>query len=130
MKITGQQIKDLWHNGGRIDRGDDYSPVTEEDLQLLMCGDVDTDDQGVPLEPMWEVLADQLNGEEPGEPTGPRQEELLEDIADAVRSVHYYEEERDALIRSAVADRVPVTAIAEKAGLSRARIYQIRDGRR
>ena len=37
---------------------------------------------------------------------------------------------RDDAVRRAIADGVPVTTIAEQAGLSKARVYQIRDHRR
>lgn len=37
---------------------------------------------------------------------------------------------RDDAVRRAIDDGVPVAAIAEQAGLSKARVYQIRDHRR
>lgn len=37
---------------------------------------------------------------------------------------------RDDAVRRAISDGVPVTTIAERAGLSKARVYQIRDHRR
>ncbi|WP_282790905.1 hypothetical protein [Streptomyces sp. CC224B] len=127
MKVTAQQIRDLWKNGGSIDRGDDYTPVTLEDFEGL---DIDTDDEGNPTEEMWQVLADQVNSELPGAHAGPTAEgDLLDDIAAAARAITDAEEHRDSLIRAAIG-RVPVTAIADAAGLTRARIYQIRDGRR
>ncbi|WP_327135910.1 hypothetical protein OG311_38070 (plasmid) [Streptomyces sp. NBC_01343] len=127
MRVTVKQIKDLWHNGGIIDRGEDYPPLTQDDLGAL---DVDTDETGVPLDDMWEVLADQLNSNEPGEPSNDAQRTTLELIEETVQRIHDAEIERDALIRQAIAERAPVIAIAERAGLSRARVYQIRDGRR
>ncbi|MFH9072701.1 hypothetical protein [Streptomyces alboflavus] len=127
MKVTAQQIKTLWATNGTIDRGDDLPPVTLEDFEGL---DIDTDDDGTPTEDMWQVLADQVNSEIPDAHPGPTAEgDLLDDIATAARAITNAEEHRDSLIRAAIG-RVPVTAIANAAELTRARIYQIRDGRR
>lgn len=54
---------------------------------------------------------------------------VLDDIVDAVGAIEAATVERDRLIRRAIADGVPRAAIASAAGLSRARVYQIRDGR-
>ena len=129
MQITAEQVRDLWNNGGRIDRGDDLSPVTQDDLSALI-GAIDTDDQGNPLDTEWEILADQLNSDEPGEPASGEQERMLAAVADAAAVVRDAEGERNERIRSAIAARVPIIAIGKKANLSRSRIYQIRDGRR
>lgn len=129
MQITAEQVRNLWHEGGRIDRGDDLSPVTQDDLSALIDA-VDTDDQGNPLDTEWEILADQLNSDEPGEPTSGEQERMLEAVADAAAAIGDAERGRDERIRSAIAAGVPIIAVAKKANLSRARIYQIRDGRR
>lgn len=133
MNITADQVRNLWNNGGRIDRGDDHAPITQDDLSALIDA-VDTDDHGDPLDTEWEILADQLNGNEPGEPTSGQQHHLLaavEDAAAATRdAAKDRTEDRDERIRSAIAAGVPVITIAKRAGLSRARVYQIRDGRR
>ncbi len=50
------------------------------------------------------------------------------DIADAARAIDQAVADRDALIRSAIADGISVIAIGQAAGLHRNRIYQIRDG--
>lgn len=127
MNVTIAQIKNLWHNGGTIDRGDDYTPITQDDLGVL---DIDTDDNGTPLDDQWQVIADQFNSNAVGEPTSSAQHEALDSIADVVKTLHDTEIERDDLIRQAIAAGAPVIAIAERADLSRSRIYQIRDGRR
>lgn len=48
----------------------------------------------------------------------------------AHREANDLDEQRDILIRQALAAGVPVPALVEQTGLTRARIYQIRDGRR
>lgn len=128
MLVTAQQIKNLWTNGGRIDRGDNYSPIILADFEGL---DFDTDDDGTPTEESWQILADQLNSEVPGAHPGPTPRgDLLDEISAAAQAITEEEQRRDQLIRQAVTNRIAVTAIAEAAGLSRARVYQIRDGRR
>ncbi|MFH9426032.1 hypothetical protein [Streptomyces sp. NPDC017529] len=54
----------------------------------------------------------------------------LSPVAVAASRIGQAEEARDQAIRDALAAGHPVTAIANAANLSRARIYQIRDGRR
>lgn len=129
-QITPDQVKNLWYHGGQIDRGDDYSPVTIDDLHGL---DIDTDDDGTPTDDMWQVLADQLNSEQPGEVGGgPGGEtynilqrtlirlQAAQDTADELK------DERDDLIRQALAERVPYKALEDLTGLSRGRLDQIR----
>ncbi|MFE7237158.1 hypothetical protein [Streptomyces sp. NPDC057580] len=127
MTVTVDQLKTLWHHGGTINRGDDYSPITQDDLAAL---DIDTDDNGYPLDNQWQVLADQFNGETAGEVYSSAQHNVLEAIEDSVKTIRDAETARDDLIRQAITEGVPVITIAERASLSRARIYQIRDGRR
>ncbi|MFE9016713.1 hypothetical protein [Streptomyces cyaneofuscatus] len=128
MQVTVEQIKNLWANGGTINRGDDYAPVTLEDFEGL---DFNTDDDGTPTEESWQVLADQVNSELPGAHPGPTAEgDLLDEISNVAHAIREGEQRRDQLIRKAVAARISVTAIATHADLSRSRIYQIRDGRR
>ncbi|MFE3229361.1 hypothetical protein [Nocardia sp. NPDC059228] len=55
---------------------------------------------------------------------------ILDDIATAADAIEASIDQRDALIRRAIADGVPRTHIAKAARLSRERIYQIRDHRR
>jgi hypothetical protein len=61
----------------------------------------------------------------------------LSDIRAQVRQLDIQKRRTDAaetklhgLIRDALADGISATSIAEAAGLSRQRVYQIRDGRR
>ncbi|MEE1737031.1 hypothetical protein PUR49_11040 [Streptomyces sp. BE147] len=133
--VTAEQIRTLWDSPSPdsvIDRGDDCEPVTRDDLGAL-ASQVDTDDEGYPLDGQWQVIADQVNSTVPGVPTSDAGEALLQEIRDAraererVKSEAY--DEFNAIIRAAVASRTAaVSGIA--AGLSRGRIYQIRDGRR
>ncbi|MEU3528803.1 hypothetical protein AB0E62_33980 [Streptomyces sp. NPDC038707] len=68
---------------------------------------------------------------------GPVGEEGLASLAAKTRAIQDYKdcveeavEERDDLIRRLIAGGVPVKDITAKSGLSRERVYQIRDGRR
>lgn len=135
--LTADQVRTLWDDpnpAATIDRGDDYTPVTKDDLGAL-ASSLDTDDNGYPLADQWELLADQLNSETPEEPTSTEGDTLLQRISDARRERDQAKAEADAafnaLIRAAVASKqAPVTAIAAAANLSRERVYQIRDKRR
>ncbi|MFF4699897.1 helix-turn-helix domain-containing protein [Streptomyces chattanoogensis] len=149
--VTVDQLKALWNGkapGGVLERGDDYAPVAREDIIALIDGGcVDCDEDGNPLEDDWVVIADQVASDQPGEPTGEAQREALQAITDAVLAAidsASYETGRerpqdlakgtvDEGIRQAVlaalARRTPVTAIARALGVTRARVYEIRDGR-
>ncbi len=60
--------------------------------------------------------------------------DILGEAVDALRQAEEVVAEatrrRDDAVRRAISDGVPVAAIAEQAGLSKARVYQIRDHRR
>lgn len=135
--VTADQIIDLWEApnlSAVIDRGADFEPVTKGDLAALAAL-VETDDEGRPLADQWELLADQLNSAVPGEPTSTAGHDVLEEIRTARKERDRVKAEADdafnGLIRAAVTSKkAPVAAIAEAADMSRARIYQIRDGRR
>ncbi|MFJ4418789.1 hypothetical protein [Streptomyces sp. NPDC088925] len=136
--VTTEQIRALWDDpnpNAVIDRGDHSAPVTKDDLGAL-ASELDTDDEGYPLVDQWQILVEQFNSEAPGgEPASTAGLDLLDEIRDARIERDRIKEEADdkfnALIRSAVAAKqVSVIAIAEAADMSRARIYQIRDGRR
>ncbi|MFE1413472.1 hypothetical protein ACFW6F_22140 [Streptomyces sp. NPDC058746] len=127
----------LWNSpnpAAIIERGNDFEPVTKDDLGALASA-LDTDDEGYPLDDQRQVLADQLNNAAPGVPASTSGDDLLQEIRDARAERDRVKAEADdqfnAVIRAAVASKkAPVTAIADSAGMSRARIYQIRDGRR
>ncbi|MFE3059109.1 hypothetical protein [Nocardia sp. NPDC059239] len=134
MSITIEQLQNLWNNANPnaiIDRGDD-APVTKDDLAALAAG-VDTDDNGTPEPDQWQILADQLNDTDTAA-TDPWLDQIADvttrrtaarDAADAADEVF------NAVIRAAAqSKRVGITAIAAAAGISRERVYQIRDGRR
>ncbi|WP_239404680.1 hypothetical protein [Frankia sp. Cj3] len=137
--VTPDQLRTLWTGPavGRIDRGPDLPPVTQDDLATLASG-VNTDHDGLPLPDQWEVLADHLNGAKAGSTDGSwRQEEALEEVEkatraarQAARSLDREAQHQHAAIRTAVACGVPVSRAAQAAGLTAARVYQIRDGRR
>lgn len=62
-----------------------------------------------------------------------RHRPVLSELADAQHAVNLHEQQlarRDKAVRSAVEADVPVIRIADMTGLTRGRIYQIRDGRR
>lgn len=128
MNITIDQVQDLFHGHiTRIDRGDEYDVITREDvLALVDNGDLDLDDDGTPTGDSWEILADALSQA----PTDGPRERALAAVEEAVRNLRDAETDRDKKIRSAIAVGAAVTSIAAAADLSRARIYQIRDGRR
>ncbi|GHH57520.1 hypothetical protein [Streptomyces candidus] len=135
--ITVEQIRTLWNSPNpkaAIDRGDDFEPVSKDDLSALASG-LDTDDEGYPLNDQWQIIADHLNGVTPGEPASTAGDDLLQEIraarAERDRVKTEADDQFNTVIRAAVASKkAPVTAIAAAADLSRERIYQIRDGRR
>ncbi|MFE1361297.1 hypothetical protein [Streptomyces harbinensis] len=135
--VTAEQIRTLWDSpnpNAALDRGAHFEPLTKDDLGAL-ASEVDTDDDGYPLDNQWQLLADQINGNEPGEPTSTAGDDLLQEISEARaerdRVKTAADDQFNELLRAAVASkRAPVTAIASAAKLSRERIYQIRDGRR
>ena len=133
LAVTVNQIQALWADPSAvIDRGEDAEPVTQDDLSVL---DVDTDDDGMPLADQWQIMADQINSNVPGEPSSTAGQLVLQEIADARahrdRVKEQADEEFNSLIRAAVVGRrASVIDIALAAGVTRARIYQIRDGRR
>lgn len=134
--ITAEQVRELWDAPARsaaIDRGEDLAPVTKDDLAAL-ADQVDTDDQGRPLADQWDVLADQLNSDDEAEPlTGPAAD-ILQAVEDARWARAAAEDAFNDVIRSAMLNRkttkVRIKDLEKAADLTRARLYQIRDGRR
>ncbi|MEU0393795.1 hypothetical protein ABZ208_13630 [Streptomyces sp. NPDC006208] len=128
MDITAEQIEDLYHgHTSTIDRGDDYNVLRREDVAALVeNGDIDTDDDGVPLDHEWQTLAEALSFQSDDSP----RERALIAVEDAAARLARAEGERNETIRKALDAGAAVISIANAAGLSRARIYQIRDGRR
>ncbi|MFF2123502.1 hypothetical protein ACFVXH_39860 [Kitasatospora sp. NPDC058184] len=138
--ITAEQVRELWEASGLaavIDRGEDLAPVTKEDLAAL-ADQVDTDDDGRPLVGQWEVLAAQLNADAESEPLAGPAADVLQAVEDARRNRDKVkaaaDDEFNRVIRSAMLNRkdtkVRVKDLEKAAGLTRARLYQIRDGRR
>lgn len=126
--ITAAQIEDLFHGRiTRIDRGDEYDVIIRDDvLALVDNGDLDLDDDGTPTADSWEILADALSDA----PTDSPRQRALAAVGDAARAMATAERDRDEAIRAAIKTGASVIDIAAEADLSRARIYQIRDGRR
>jgi hypothetical protein len=128
MNLTIDQIQDLFHGRiNEVDRGDDYDVIKREDvLALVDNSDIDVDDDGNPLEDQWEILAEALSDA----PTDSPRERALIDVEATANALGHAEKARDEAIRAAIKAGASVISIANAAGLSRARIYQIRDGRR
>ncbi|MFE2324571.1 hypothetical protein ACFXD5_11750 [Streptomyces sp. NPDC059385] len=124
MDITAETIEDLYNHGGTITLADGEALTRDQLIQYIDNCDIDTDADGTPLDSQWQILADIL-----GAPDPTNVGELTTIIAAAHR-IEAAEKDRDEAIRRAVTAGHQVTAIARAANLSRARIYQIRDGRR
>ncbi|MGW2520502.1 hypothetical protein ACWC09_26505 [Streptomyces sp. NPDC001617] len=122
--ITAENIEDLYTHGGQLELPNGDTLTRDELVQYIGACDIDTDDNGCPLDDQWQILADVLGAPDPSNMT-----ELV-DVAVAASRIGQAEEGRDRAIRAALAAGHSVIAIAGQAGLSRARIYQIRDGRR
>jgi hypothetical protein len=56
--------------------------------------------------------------------------ELRHRIPELIAQINDLGSERDVFVRRAITAGIPVIELAQMTGLSRARIYQIRDGRR
>lgn len=138
-RVTPEMIRDLW-NGNRdeIDRGDDLAVITRDDLDALMRGSgIDADDwtaDGHPAEHMWQVLADSVmaSDDDPSPHNLALQQvaEARERLDQARQEITDLEGELHLAIKAALAAGAPRKAIADEAGLSVPRLYQIRDGRR
>jgi hypothetical protein len=96
-------------------------------------GHLDTDNYAYELS----QAAPQINRRFGPAGDGPVGEEGLATLGAMTRVIQDYKdcvaeavEERDDMIRRLIAGRVPVKDITARAGLSRERVYQIRDGRR
>ena len=124
-EITAEQIENLFDSRGSQIELPNGDTLTHDDLvQYIDACDIDTDDNGRPLDDQWQILADVLGAPDPSNMT-----ELV-DVAVAANRIGQAEEARDNAIRTALAAGHSAIAVAEQANLSRARIYQIRDGRR
>lgn len=124
MHITAETIEDLYNNGTSIELPNGNTLTRDELVQYIDACEIDTDTHGTPLDSQWQILADVLGAPDPtdlGE---------IATIAAAAHRITAAEQDRDAAIRRAITAGHQVTAIARAANLSRARIYQIRDGRR
>ncbi|MFE1272056.1 hypothetical protein [Streptomyces sp. NPDC058758] len=125
MNITAEQIEDLFHNRGSSLELADGDTFTRDDLVTYIDAcDIDTDDDGTPLDDQWQLLADVLGAPDPSNTNE------LANVTATAHQLKLAEQKRDDAIRAAINAGHSVIGIANAAGLSRARIYQIRDGRR
>lgn len=123
-EIAAEQIENLFDNGGQIQLPSGDTLTRDSLVQYIDACDIDTDDNGRPADDQWQILADVLGAPDPSN-VG----ELVE-VTAAANRITKAERDRDDKIRAAIAAGHSVIAIADAADLSRARIYQIRDGRR
>jgi hypothetical protein len=121
---TAEQIEDLFNHGGSIELASGDTLTRDQLVQFVEACDIDTDEDGTPLDSQWQILADVLGAPDPSN-VG----ELVA-VTAAANRITTAEQDRDTAIRAALAAGHSVISIANAAGLSRARIYQIRDGRR
>lgn len=124
MDITAEAIEDLYNRGGSLELADGENLTRDQLIQYIDNCDIDTDTNGTPLDSQWQILADVLGAPDPSD-VGE-----LTTIVAAAHRIEAAEKDRDEAIRRAITEGHQVTAIARAADLSRARIYQIRDGRR
>lgn len=125
MSITAEQIENLFNNrGGNLELADGDTFTRDDLVQFIDACDIDTDDDGTPLEGQWQLLAEVLGAPDPSNTS-----ELVAVTAASYR-LRVAEKERDESIRIAIEAGHSVIGIANSAGLSRSRVYQIRDGRR
>lgn len=122
--ITAEQIESLYNDGGQLELPNGDTLTRDELVQYVGACDIDTDDDGTPLDDQWQILADVLGAPDPANVS-----ELV-DVTAAASRIGKAEAARDKAIRRALDAGHSVIAVANAAGLSRARIYQIRDGRR
>ena len=117
----------------------DYTPGYEDFCEECPSRITDTDENGTPTDEMWEVLADQLN-DTAGQLDDP-QERALDHLRETMAARDAEHERAAAIIAAADGEiradvlacidaHIPVPTIGEVLGVTRARIYQIRDGRR
>ena len=122
--ITAEQIESLYNDGGQLELPNGDTLTRDELVQYVGACDIDTDDDGTPLDDQWQILADVLGAPDPANVS-----ELV-DVTAAASRIGKAEAARDKAIRRALDAGHSAIAVANAAGLSRARIYQIRDGRR
>ncbi|MFJ3699557.1 hypothetical protein ACIPW9_36445 [Streptomyces sp. NPDC090052] len=124
MEITADQIEDLFTSGGTIDLPNGETLDRDELRTYIDATDIDTDDNGTPLDSQWQMLADILGAPDPSNVS-----ELVE-ITAAANRIIAAEQARDEKIRAALTAGHSAIAVGHAANLSRGRIYQIRDRRR
>lgn len=124
MNITAETIEDLYTHGGSLELADGEALTRDQLTQYIDNCDIDTDADGTPLDSQWQILADVLGAPDPSNTSE------LTDVTVAANQLKLAEAKRDEAIRAAIEAGHSVIGIANCAGLSRARIYQIRDGRR
>ncbi|MEU4154715.1 hypothetical protein [Streptomyces antimycoticus] len=64
--ITAEQIEDLFHGRvSSIDLANDQQLTRDELIAYIGACDIDTDDDGTPLDDQWQILADVLGAPDP-----------------------------------------------------------------
>lgn len=135
--VTADDVRAVWtRRRARIDRGDDFAPVAGSDLAALVSTDM-VDADGEPLPELFQMLADRLNTQAPRQHGANRQKAALEQLRTAEREAvqaaavadQAWQDKADA-VRGCFDAKVPVQVIAAELGISRVRVYQIRDNRR
>lgn len=63
--ITAEQIENLYNNGGQLELPNGQTLTHHELTQYISACDIDTDDDGTPLDSQWQILADVLGAPDP-----------------------------------------------------------------
>lgn len=69
MAITADQVEDLYNGGTRLELSNGATLTRDELVDYIRACDIDTDDDGTPLDSQWQILADVLDAPNPGDVT-------------------------------------------------------------
>ncbi|GHB55255.1 hypothetical protein GCM10010331_48840 [Streptomyces xanthochromogenes] len=69
MAITADQIEDLYNGGTRLELSSGATLTRDELVDYIKACDIDTDDDGTPLDSQWQILADVLDAPDPSNVT-------------------------------------------------------------
>lgn len=141
--VTADQIHALWVHPNitaTIERGEDLAPISKEDLVALVSSDDEGDlltEDGALTDQGATVLADYFTTTPPGDQLdGPRHSALthLEHAAEARDQARTHladaEDDLTTAVRDCFTAHVPMRAMEQALGLTRQRVYQLRDGHR
>lgn len=65
--ITAEQIENLYNNGGQLELPNGDTLTRDELVQYIDACDVDTDDNGTPLNNQWQILTDIFGAPNPAD---------------------------------------------------------------